>query len=253
MGAFLSEIMAKWANDAGEVSIKIAVIGQPGSGKATILKQVANAQAQAAVRTGVIAEAEVSRTEFIWPDPIQDGPFVRVKVFALSGNPVHEAAEQMLLVNADALVFVVDCDPQYIAGSRDSLLSMMSNAEHVGLDWGKTVVVMQYNRAERYPQMKPEDLDQWLGIENGKVARFITASNSEENLGVAINDAVQKVIARLSDQVHQVHQEHDTKNGSESISSTEKSTKVGKPSDEKVTDDSVTAAVENTETATQVV
>lgn len=29
--------MAKWANDSGEVSIKVAVVGQPGSGKSMII------------------------------------------------------------------------------------------------------------------------------------------------------------------------------------------------------------------------
>ncbi|MEJ6570621.1 MAG: hypothetical protein QNL01_05395 [Akkermansiaceae bacterium] len=61
--------MAKWANDSGEVSIKIAVIGQPGSGKGSILRHLATSQGQAAVRTGVISETEVVRTEFIWTAP----------------------------------------------------------------------------------------------------------------------------------------------------------------------------------------
>ncbi|MCP5534986.1 MAG: hypothetical protein H7A51_01995 [Akkermansiaceae bacterium] len=190
--------MAKWATESGEVGIKVAVIGQPGSGKGSIVRQLANFHGQSAVRTGTVSEAEVIRTEFIWPDPLPDGPFVRVRVFALSGRPCHQAAEQLLLVDSDALVFVVDCDPSYIAESRDCLISLMANAKHVGLNWAETVTVMQYNRAERYPQLKPHELDAWLGIVNGKVARFITSSNDGENLGVAVNEAVQKVISRLS-------------------------------------------------------
>ena len=189
--------MAKWAKDSGEVSIKVAVVGQAGSGKSMILSQLASSHSQAAVRSGAISEAEVTRTEFIWPEPIENGPFVRVRVFALSGKPAHQAAEQLMLMNADAMVFVVDCDPRYIAGSRDSLLAMMANAAHVGLDWGESIIVMQYNRAERYPHMKPQELDAWLGIEDGKIARYITSSKSEQGLEVAVNDAVQKVIAKL--------------------------------------------------------
>ncbi len=203
--------MAKWENDSGEVSIKVAVIGQPGSGKGSILRHLATSHGQAAVRTSVISETELVRTEFIWPEPIIDGPFVRVKVFALSGKPLHQAAEQLLLHECDALVFVADCDPLYIADSRDSLLALMTNATHVGLNWEETVIVMQYNRAERYPHMKPDELDAWLGIEDGKVARHITASNSGENLGVAVNDAVQKVIARLTEQVNQAKKATDEK------------------------------------------
>ncbi len=192
--------MAKWAKDAGELSIKIAVVGQAGSGKSSILRELATSHGQASVRMVTLSEAEVARTEFIWPEPITDGPFVRVRVFALSGEPQHQAAEQLMLESADGMVFVVDCDPRYIAASRDSLLAMMANASYAGVDWGKMVVVMQYNRAERYPHLQPQELDKWLGIEDGKVARFITSSTGKNGLGVAVNDVVKKVIARLTEQ-----------------------------------------------------
>jgi len=158
--------MARWLQDAGEVGIKVAIVGQPGSGKDGILRHLADTQGQASVRTGQISEAEVLRTEFIWSEPVLGGLFARVRVFAISGHPAHQAAEQMLLLDADAIVFVVDCDPRFIEGSRECLLAMMSNAEHAGVDWKETVVVMQYNHAERYPDFKPHDLDVWLGVEN---------------------------------------------------------------------------------------
>ncbi|MBT8044851.1 MAG: 50S ribosome-binding GTPase [Verrucomicrobiae bacterium] len=189
--------MAKWGTDSGEVAIKVAIVGQPGAGKSSIIRALADTNMQAAVRTGIVSEAEVMRTEFIWPDPIPDGPFVRVKVFALSGNPLHQAAEQLLLVDVDALVFVVDCDPAYIAASRDRLLSLMTNARHLGLDWSQTTVVMHYNRTERYPHMNTAEVDAWLGIEAGKVARHTTTSQSGEHLTVAVNDAIHSVITRL--------------------------------------------------------
>jgi hypothetical protein len=93
------------------------------------------------------------------------------------------------LHECDTLVFVVDCDPLHIVDSGNSLLALTTNATHVGLNWEGAVVVMQYNRAERYPNMKPGEIDAWLGVEDGKVARYITASNSSENLNVAVIDA----------------------------------------------------------------
>lgn len=189
--------MAKWSSDKGEVTVKIAVVGQPGAGKRSIIQEVANARGQATMRTGMISGAEVARTEFIWPEPLTDGPFVKVRVFGLTGNPMHEAAEQLMLMDADAVVFVVDCDAHAITASREKLIAMMGNATHVGMDWQSTLVVMQYNRAERYPQLKPGDLDQWLGIKEANVARYITSSNSGVNLCVAVNEAAQKVIAKL--------------------------------------------------------
>ena len=111
---------------------------------------------------------------------------------------VISCTEQDSPINdADAIVFVVDCDVNAIAASRDKLIAMMGNATHVGLDWQSVVVVMQYNRAELYPQLKPDDLDQWLGIKEANVARFITSSHGGADLCVAVNEAARKVIAKL--------------------------------------------------------
>ena len=194
--------MPKWSKDKREVKVKVALVGQSGSGRRDIIQQLAMDHGHAALRTGTVSETEVARTEFIWPDPLDPlpgGPFVKVRVFALVGNPLHEAAEQVILMDADAIVFVVDCSPDKISNSRDRLIAMMSNATHVELDWDKTVVVMQYHRADRYPNFKPDDLDQWLGIKEGNVARFMTRSNGNTELCVAVDAAVEKMICRLSD------------------------------------------------------
>ena len=192
--------MAKWANGQGEVSVKIAVVGQPGSGKIKILQQLAASQGQASVRTAALSEGEVARTEFIWSEPLPDGPFVRIKVFALCGNPVHQAAEQCLLRDADGIVYVVNCDPQTITASRETLLSMLQNAAYVGIDWQQSVVVMQYNQADLYPNFKPSDLDGWLGVNDGTVSRHITSTKGDD-LGVAVMDAAAKIFKRLGSEL----------------------------------------------------
>ena len=189
--------MGKWVEDRGELSIKIAVVGQAGAGKIKILNQLAASQGQASVRTSMLSDAEVARTEFIWPERLPDGSFVRVKIFALSGSPMHQAAEQCLLTQADGVVYVVNCDPQTITASRASLLGMLRNAARVGVDWKQSAVVMQYNRANKYPNFKPSDLDGWLGLDSRHVSRHITSTEGDD-LGVAVIDAAAKVVDRLS-------------------------------------------------------
>lgn len=188
--------MAKWVGKQRDLNVKIAVVGQSGSGKINIINQLAVSKGQSSVSTTALADAEVSRTQFIWPEPLADGTFVRVKIYALCGDPKHQALEQCLLNQADGVVYVVNCDPQMIHSSRESLLNMLKNASSVGIDWQKSVIVMQYNQADKYPNFIPSDLDGWLGITNGNVARHITSSEGE-NLGVAVMDAAEKVIRRL--------------------------------------------------------
>jgi len=198
-GVNFSTNMAHQVRGSSEIAIKIAVLGQVGAGKLQILSQVADFHGHAHVRTTALSGAEVARTEFVWPESLPDGGSVRARVFALTGSPQHQAAEQCLLADADAIVFVVNCAPDTISASRDCLLAMTQNAAKAGVDWAKTVMVMQYNRADHYPGFKPSDLDGWLGIANNNVPRHITSSQGQD-LGIAVNDAVSKVTVKLSQQ-----------------------------------------------------
>lgn len=191
--------MAHQVRGGSEVTIKVAVLGQVGAGKLQILRHVAEFHGHAHVRTTALSGAEVARTEFLWPEALPDGGSVRIRVFALTGTPLHQAAEQCLLADADAIVYVVNCAPDTISSSRNCLLAMTQNAAKAGVDWANTVMVMQYNRADLYPGFRPSDLDGWLGIANNNVPRHITSSQGLD-LSIAVNDAVAKVIGKLNQQ-----------------------------------------------------
>ena len=183
-----------------EITIKIAIIGQPLSGKQNIIRQVAARYGQSALRSQMVSGADIVRAEFIWPEPVSGGPFIRVRIFALIGEPLHQAAEQLLLSGSDALVFVVNCNPSKISGSRSALVNLMANADLAGLDWGQTTMVLQYNNAETYANINPEELDEWLGVNTDQVQRYLTHSNKTEELGLAVDAAIKGAITRLSDQ-----------------------------------------------------
>ena len=192
--------MAKWVPKSGEVSIKIAIVGQPNSGKKNIIEYVAEQYDQSALKSASVSGAEIVRTEFIWPEPVADGPFVRVGLLALSEQPLHQAAEQLLLADCDGLVFVVNCDPGKISECKSTLASLISNASRVGLDWGETMLILQYNNAERYPITRPEDLDSWLGVNVERVERYHTESNNRDHQVLAVNAAIRGVIAKIAQQ-----------------------------------------------------
>ncbi len=189
--------MARWQNNIGEVVIKVVITGQPESGKASILRHLAQSHGQSAVKTGGVSEAHILRTEYICAEPLPDGPFVRVKVFALSGHPFHQAAERLLLEGADAIVFVADCDPKHIIESRDYLLSMMDNASHANVDLNEIAIAVQYSRVDRNPDFRPAELDAWLGIEAGRVARYMSSATTPDTLSQAVDAVVDKVQRQL--------------------------------------------------------
>ena len=76
----------------------------------------------------------------------------------------------------------------------------MSNASRVGLDWGETMLILQYNNAERYPNTRPEDLDSWLGVNVERVERYHTESNNRDHQVLAVNAAIRGVIAKIAQQ-----------------------------------------------------
>ncbi|MGB2402736.1 MAG: hypothetical protein ACPIA7_04935, partial [Akkermansiaceae bacterium] len=156
--------MAKRLSKSGELLLKIAIIGQVDSGKKEIIKNVAEEYDQSALRTALISNAEIIRAEFILPEPLPDGPFVRVELYALSGSPLHQAANQLVMSNCDSLVFVVSCDPKKASACKSALVNLMQNGARVGLDWNEVELVLQYNKAEYFPNTSIEEVDSWLGV-----------------------------------------------------------------------------------------
>ena len=194
--------MAQLNPAVDEITVKAAIVGQPLSGKKNIIEQVAARYEQSAMKSQLVSEAEIIRTEFIWPEPLPNGPFIRVKLLALSGKPVHRAAEQLLLSDCDALVFVVNCNPTLISESQASLASLMANARFTGLNWGDIKLVLQYNNAESYPHVKPGDLDAWLGVNTEQVERYHTQSDLNEHHGLAVDAAIRGAIAQMTPREH---------------------------------------------------
>lgn len=190
--------MAQLDSAADEITLKAAIVGQPLSGKKNIIKHIAAQYDQSALKSQVVSEAEIIRTEFIWPEPLSTGPFVRVRLLALSGKPLHQAAEQLLLADCDALIFVVNCNPTLISESQASLAGLMANANYSGLNWGDIKLVLQYNNAESYPHVKPSDLDSWLGVNTAQVERYHTQSDLAEHHGLAVDAAIRGVIAKMA-------------------------------------------------------
>lgn len=189
--------MAKRLSPSGELLLKIAIVGQPDSGKRDIITHVADNYDQSALRTISVSDAEIILAEFILPEPLSDGPFVRVELYAVSGNPLHQAADQLVLSDCDALVFVVNCDPEKILECKAALANLMRNAAHVGLSWGEVVLVLQYNKAQQHPATTIKDIDSWLGVDVDQVERYHTKTDHPHEQGLAVDAAIRGAVAKV--------------------------------------------------------
>jgi hypothetical protein len=137
----------------------------------------------------------VYRTEFYWPEVLADGRRLRVQLFALSGRPVYNAVSELLLAEADGLIFVADVQQDRLEEVREAFRGMIFNVGRGARDVKTLPLVLQYHHREAVPDFDPELMDRWLGVTPGVVER-LTARYPGEVL--AICAGVERVLARIA-------------------------------------------------------
>jgi hypothetical protein len=178
---------------------KVVLVGSAGAGKSAIVKAVAEKYAHASVRAGEIGEGKVYRTEFFWPEPMSDGGQLRVRLYGLSGAPVYKAVEELVLADADGVVFVGNLARDEGDAVLLALHSMALNAQQNGMDLTKLPAAVHYHRASA-PAFEPDEMDAWLGITPGAVPRFVTGPEDHSQLRSSVEWTVAQ-IANRSDRV----------------------------------------------------
>ena len=186
-------------DEHGQVLVaKVVLVGVPDSGKSAILRQMAERYAHASLRADEVAGADVFRTEFFWPDAFSDGRRLRVRLFAVSGHPAYNAVDELLLEGCDGVVFVTKVEGEQAAAGRDSLRTLVFNAGRNGFELDSRPVVLQYSGVDKVPGFRPEQMDEWLGVPPGSVARFASGSQPGEDLCQGVEWVVEWVQRELA-------------------------------------------------------
>ena len=167
---------------SSECAAKVVLVGSSGVGKAAIVKAMAKKYAHSAVRAGEIGEGKVFRTEFFWPEPLHDGGRLFVRLFGISGNPVYNAVEELVLANADGVVFVANLAHDEGPAVRAALRAMVLNGQHSGIDFTSMPAALHYHLGACVPAFEPNEMDEWLGIPTGSVPRFVTGPEGNGEL-----------------------------------------------------------------------
>lgn len=186
--------MAERDENGKVLLVKIVLAGVPGSGKAAILRQMADRYAHGSQRVGYAAGGEVFRTDFFWPEVLADGRRLRVRLFAVSGCPAYNAVDELVLGGCDGVVFVTGVSPGSLEKGRDALRTLVFNAGRNGYELASRPIVFQYTRVDEVPGFRPEPVDEWLGIPPGSVARFVSGSHGGDDLCRAVEWAIGWVI-----------------------------------------------------------
>ncbi len=73
---------------------------------------------------------------------------IRLKVYTVPGQPIHEATRRLVLRGADGIAFVADAQRSQTRANNDSYQNMILNMEKVGLERARVPVVIQYNKCD---------------------------------------------------------------------------------------------------------
>lgn len=172
--------MSQIDHEQRTVTVKVALIGQPGSGKAEILREITRQQGNAAISVGELPGAELHRAEISWTEPLSNGYRLIIKAYTLSGIPTFGSATQLMIRDADGFLFVLDYGTSRPEEAREQLQLLVDSARRNGQNLTALPFFLQYHFYERNPQLAPEQMDQTIGIPPGSLPRYCTCANSVE-------------------------------------------------------------------------
>lgn len=135
-----------------ELTVKIVYYGPGLSGKTTNLQMV-HQRTQPEVRGRLLTvETHDDRTLFFDLLPVffstANGFKVKVKLFTVPGQVLHNATRRIVLQGADAVAFIADSRRTAAKDNNDYWKNLMENMRENGLDPAQVPVVIQYNKRD---------------------------------------------------------------------------------------------------------
>jgi signal recognition particle receptor subunit beta len=143
-----------------ELTVKVVYYGPGLSGKTTNLQMI-HARATSEGRGKLLTvETHDDRTLFFDLLPVffhtKGGYTVKVKLFTVPGQVIHNATRRVVLQNADAVAFIADS--RRSAGSENNSYwnNLQENMRENGLNAAQVPIVIQFNKRD-LPDTKTDD------------------------------------------------------------------------------------------------
>lgn len=135
-----------------ELTVKIVYYGPGLSGKTTNLQMI-HARTSEQVRGRLLTvETHDDRTLFFDLLPVffstATGFRVKVKLFTVPGQVIHNATRRIVLQGADGVAFIADSRREASSENNAYWKNLMDNMRENGLDPAQVPVVIQYNKRD---------------------------------------------------------------------------------------------------------
>jgi len=141
-----------------EVSVKVVYYGPALSGKTTNLQQLHKLFNPEARGRLMSLETQQDRTLFFDLLPIHyrtpSGLSVKLKLYTVPGQVVHNSTRKAVLAGADAVAFIADSQKSQALSNSIGFKNLKENMKLNGLDFDKMPIVVQFNKRDA-DEIKP--------------------------------------------------------------------------------------------------
>jgi hypothetical protein len=152
--------MVQLNNEAREIAIKVVYYGPALSGKTTNL-QALYQKIESSTRGRLMTlDTKDDRTLFFDMMPVffktASGIKVKLKLYTVPGQVIHESTRRIVLQGTDAIAFVADSRRSEAAATLAYWNNMLKNLEANGLDYRTLPIVVQMNKRD-LPEVRGDD------------------------------------------------------------------------------------------------
>jgi hypothetical protein len=152
--------MVQLNNEAREIAVKVVYYGPALSGKTTNL-QALYQKIEASTRGRLMTlDTKDDRTLFFDMMPVffktASGIKVKLKLYTVPGQVIHESTRRIVLQGTDAIAFVADSRRSEAAATLAYWNNMLKNLEANGLDYRTLPIVIQMNKRD-LPEVRGDD------------------------------------------------------------------------------------------------
>ena len=134
---------------AKELSVKLVYYGPALSGKTSNLRAIHWLGTSNACGELMTLETQNDRTLFFDMLPIsidaRSGLKIRLKLFTVPGQVMHDATRRLVLQAADGVAFIADSQRSEAGANRESFLNLKKNLEDNGIDPEQIPIIIQFN------------------------------------------------------------------------------------------------------------
>ena len=144
--------MAEFDETNKKITIKLVYYGPAMSGKTTNLMRLHDMLAPDLKGEIMTLETQNDRTLFFDLLPLgfrtPSGWLIKLKLYTVPGQVVHDATRKAVLSRADGVVFVADSQQSQGVNNSEAFQNLEENVSRVGLDFETLPLVVQFNKRD---------------------------------------------------------------------------------------------------------